>query len=187
MSDSELWPPVDATDHAAGPDNARLTLVEYGDFQCPYCGMAYPILERIRRRMGGDLRFVFRHFPLNQIHAEAQHAAESAEAAAAQGKFWEMHDKLFENQHALDDANLLRYAGEIRIDASAVARDLADGTFTKRVRDQFRSGVRSGVNGTPTFFVNGRRYDGTWADEKRFREALEGIARSAPLVTSEER
>ena len=176
MSDGELWPPVGENDHVAGSPAARLTLVEYGDFQCPYCGMAYPILERIRRRMGDDLRFVFRNFPLKQIHPEAEHAAEAAEAAGAQGRFWEMHAKLFENQHDLDDASLLRYAEEIDADAAAVARELAAGTYEKRVRDHFRSGVRSGVNGTPTFFVNGRRYDGTWADEARFRVALENYA-----------
>ncbi len=178
MSGGELWPAVDESDHSVGPANAPVTLVEYGDFQCPYCGMAYPILERIRRRLRDDLRFVFRNFPLTQIHPEARHAAEAAEAAGAQGKFWEMHDRLFENQHALDDASLVRYAKEIRIDPEAVARDLESGTWTKRVRDHFRSGVRSGVNGTPTFFINGRRYDGPWADEHRFRDALEAAARS---------
>ena len=176
MSEGELSPPVGAADHVVGAADARVVLVEYGDFQCQYCGMAYPILERIRRRLGGELRFVFRHFPLHQIHPEARHAAEAAESAGAQGKFWEMHDTIFQNQGALDDASLVHYAKLIGIDADAVARDLATGAWTKRVRDDFRSGVRSGVNGTPTFFVNGRRYDGPWADEHRFRDALERAA-----------
>lgn len=182
MTGSELSPPVGSSDHVEGPADARITLVEYGDFQCPYCGMAYPILDRIRRRMRGEVRFVFRHFPLHQIHPEARHAAEAAESAGAQGKFWEMHDTLFQNQSALDDESLVYYAKLAGVDPDIVTRDLEEGTWTKRVRDDFRSGVRSGVNGTPTFFVNGYRYDGAWADEARFLSALQDAARSAPAA-----
>ena len=184
MSEGELSPPVGTSDHLDGDTDARVELVEYGDIQCPYCGMAFPILERIRRRMSGDLRFVFRHFPLHQIHPEARHAAEAAESAGAQGKFWEMHDTIFQNQGALDDTSLVHYARLAGVDADVVARDLEDGRWTKRVRDDFRSGVRSGVNGTPTFFINGRRYDGSWADERAFRETLEK-ARSASAVRAD--
>ena len=187
MSEGELTPAVGAADHSTGGAAPRITLVEYGDFQCPYCGMAYPILERIRRRMGSEMRFVFRHFPLGQIHPQARHAAEAAESAGAQGKFWAMHDALFENQGALDDASLVHYAALIGIDGEAIERDLEAGTWTKKVRDDFRSGVRSGVNGTPTFFIDGRRYDGPWADERRFREALEAAATGPSAIRADSR
>ncbi|HJU66390.1 MAG TPA: DsbA family protein [Gemmatimonadaceae bacterium] len=172
MSDGELTPAVSDRDHVDGPDDAPVTLVEYGDYECPYCGMAYPIVKAARRALGKRVRFVYRHFPLNEIHPHARHAAEASESAAAQGKFWPMHDTIFEHQHALEDEDLVRYARSLGIDADMVARDLADGTHEKRVRDDFRSGVRSGVNGTPTFFINGVRYDGPWADERQFTRAL---------------
>ena len=172
MTGGQLVPPVGADDHAAGADDAVVTLVEYGDYECPYCGMAYPIVKALRRRMGRRLRFVYRNFPLKASHPHAQHAAEAAEGAGAQGRFWEMHDVLFERQHALADDDLLRYAGELKLDAPRLARELAEGTHARRVRDDFRGGVRSGVNGTPTFFVNGHRYDGTWSDEGTFLDAL---------------
>ena len=178
---STLSPPVTERDHVAGPDDAPVTLVEYGDYECPYCGMAHPIVKSIQRRLGEKLRFVFRNFPLRESHPHAEHAAQAAESAGAQGKFWEMHDVIFEHQHALEDDDLLGYAQAIGIDAERLARDLADGTFVKRVREDFRSGVRSGVNGTPTFFINGERYNGPWADETRFLRALE----EAALVRSE--
>jgi protein-disulfide isomerase len=153
-----------------------VTLVEYGDFECPHCGMAYPIVQSIQRKLGDRLRVVYRHFPLKEAHPHAQHAAEAAEAAAAQGAFWEMHDALFERQHALEDEDLARYARELGLDAARVARELEAGTHARAVRDDFRSGVRSGVNGTPTFFVNGERYDGAWADEVSFVRALRAAA-----------
>jgi protein-disulfide isomerase len=174
-----LTPPVSARDHVAGPDGAPVTLVEYGDYECPYCGMAYPIVKAAQRELGGRLRFVFRNFPLAEIHPHARHAAQAAEAAGAQGKFWEMHDMLFEHQHALEDANLVRYAEMLGLDAVQLARELDAGTHAKRVRDDFRSGVRSGVNGTPTFFVNGERYEGAWADEEAFIRTLRDAARQA--------
>jgi protein-disulfide isomerase len=125
-------------DHIRGPKKAPVTLLEYGDFECPYCGQAYPVVEAVRQHMGKDLRFVYRHFPLVNAHPHAEAAAEAAEAAGAQHKFWEMHDMLFEHQDALEDRDLLG----------------------PRVREDFMSGVRSGVNGTPSFFINGLRYDG---------------------------
>ena len=159
---ASLTPPVGAEDHSAGPDGAPITLVEYGDFQCPHCGRAYPIVKEIQKRLGKRLRFVFRNFPLTQIHPNAAHAAEAAEAAGAQGKYWQMHDRLFERQFALEDQYLVEYAGELGLDADRVAADLADGTHQDRVRDDFMSGVRSGVNGTPTFFINGVRHEDAW-------------------------
>lgn len=177
MSDGALAPPVDdARDHIQGADRAPVTLVEYGDYECPYCGMAYPIVKSLQAALGGQLRFVFRNFPLTDSHPHAEHAAEAAEAAAAQGRFWEMHDALYENQEALGDDDLVAHARAIGVDAERVARELADGTWAKRVRDDFRSGVRSGVNGTPTFFVNGVRYDEGWNDQEGFLGALRTAA-----------
>ena len=178
---STLNPPVTEHDHSAGPGDAPITLVEYGDYECPYCGMAYPIVKNLQRRLGDQLRFVFRNFPLKESHPHAEHAAEAAESAAAQGKFWEMHDIIFEHQDALEDEDLQAYAEAIGVDPTRVAQDLINGTYVKHVRDDFRSGVRSGVNGTPTFFINGERYNGPWADEVQFLQAL----REAALVRSE--
>jgi protein-disulfide isomerase len=179
MSDGELTPPVSESDHAAGPDDAPVTLVEYGDYECPYCGMAHPIVQRAQRELGSQLRFVFRNFPLAEAHPHARLAAQAAEAAAAQGRFWEMHDMLFEHQDALEVEDLVSYAKAIGLDTAQFARDLEAGTYEKRVRDDFRSGVKSGVNGTPTFFVNGSRYDGSWANENAFIGALRDAARQA--------
>lgn len=157
-----LSPPVSLDDHIQGPETAAVTLVEFGDYECPYCGMAHPIVKEVQRRLGNDLRFVFRHFPLRQIHPHAERAAEAAEAAGAQGKFWQMHDMLYEHQNALGDAYLVAYAKALGLDAHRFATDLAEETYAGRVREDFRSGVWSGVNGTPTFFINGRRHDAPW-------------------------
>ncbi|HMF88543.1 MAG TPA: DsbA family protein [Gemmatimonadaceae bacterium] len=176
MSEGQLTPPVSAEDHIAGPDDAPVTLVEYGDYECPYCGMAHPIVNRARRELASQLRFVFRNFPLAEAHPHARTAAQAAEAAAAQGKFWEMHDMIFEHQDALEVEDLVGYAKELGLDTQKFARDLEAGTFAQRVRDDFRSGVKSGVNGTPTFFINGARYDGSWANEDAFIRALREAA-----------
>ena len=157
---SALVLPVGPRDHIQGPANAPVTLVEYGDFECPHCGRAYPIVKEIRRSMSEDLRFVYRHLPLTRMHLHAEHAAEMSEAAAHHGKFWPMHDLLFENQDALEDVDLVGYAGSLGLDPDWAAAALAEGRFEPRVREDFSSGVRSGVNGTPTFFINGQRYDG---------------------------
>jgi protein-disulfide isomerase len=169
---ARLVPPVDSGDHRLGPDDASVTLVEFGDFECPHCGAAYPIVRRVLSRLGGRVRFVFRNFPLSRSHPHAEHAAEMAEAAAAKGRFWEMHSLLFENQDALEDDDLVFYAGSLGIDEAWAREALASGAFSERVRDQFMSGVRSGVNGTPTFFLNGIRHDGPW-DEESLTELLE--------------
>jgi protein-disulfide isomerase len=160
---AKLVLPVDeARDHIRGPAEAAVTLVEYGDFQCPHCGQAHLVLNELLARFDQDVRLVFRHFPLTQIHPDAQRAAEASEAAGAQGRFWEMHDALFENQDALDLESIAEYAQEIGLDMTEFVRDLAAGVYTERVREDFLSGVRSGVNGTPTFFINGNRHDGPW-------------------------
>jgi len=169
---SHLTPPVGPHDHAMGPADAPLTLVEYGDYECPYCGMAHPIDKAVQRRFGDRLRFVFRHFPISQLHPHAEHAAEIAEIAGSQGAFWPMHDMLYENQHALADEDLIGYAAQLGLDEKWAAAMLASHTFAPRVREDFLSGVRSGVNGTPTFFINGIRHDGPW-DAPSLVEALE--------------
>ena len=175
MTRSRLVPPVGPDDHTSGPPNAAVTLVEYGDFECPHCGAAYPILESIRKQLGDRLLFVYRHFPLTESHPHAEHAAEVAEAAGERGQFWAMHRTLFEHQDALDDASLVRYAAAVGVDADWAANALGAGTFAERVRAQFMSGVRSGVNGTPTLFVNGARYDLT-VNERVLLATLERAA-----------
>lgn len=152
--------PVSEQDHIYGNPTAPLTLLEYGDYECPYCGAAHPIVKQVQNRMGEQLRFVFRHFPLSQVHPHAQRAAEAAESAGAQEKFWEMHDTLFEHQTALDDHHLVEYAADLGLDIPRFELDMATRAYAERVRQDFLSGVRSGVNGTPTFFINGRRHDG---------------------------
>ena len=157
----ELTLPVDDDrDHIQGSADAPATLVEYGDYECPYCGAAYPIVKQVQARMGDRLRFVFRNFPITTSHPHAEQAAEAAEAAAAQGKFWEMHDLLYENQKRLDAADLHSYAEELALDVEAFDEDLTTHVHAARVHDDFMSGVRSGVNGTPTFYINGLRHDG---------------------------
>jgi protein-disulfide isomerase len=168
--------PVGERDHAQGPADAAVTLVEYGDYECPYCGRAYPIVKQIQQQMGRRLRFIFRNFPLKEIHPHAEPAAEAAEAAGAQGKFWEMHDRLFERQFALEDSSLLEYAADLGLDVGQVAGELAQGTHGPRVREDFRSGVSSGVNGTPTFFINGARHDASY-DAATLLAALEQAAK----------
>lgn len=172
---SPLTPPVSDLDHRSGPEGAPVTLVEYGDFECPHCGRAHPIVSAIQRQMGSRLRFVYRHFPLAQAHPHAQQAAEAAEAAAAQGKFWEMHHSLFEHQEALEREDLVARAEGFGLDVERLAAELADGVHTPRVRRDFSSGVRSGVNGTPTFFINGQRFDKPW-DPPILLAALERAA-----------
>ncbi len=154
--------PVGERDHVQGPATALVTLVEYGDYECPYCGQAYGIVQELQRRLGDRLRFVFRNFPLTNAHPHAAHAAEAAEAAAAQGKFWEMHDYLFEHQRALDDRHLVEAAAQLRLDVARFQEELEAHTHAARAREDFLSGVRSDVNGTPTFFINGVRHDDSY-------------------------
>jgi protein-disulfide isomerase len=162
---SRLLPPVGPDDHAQGSLTAPVTLVEYGDYECPHCGAAHPIVKRVLRRLGRDVHFVFRNFPLAQMHPHAVMAAESAEAAGLEDKFWPMHDRLFEHQNALEREDLLGYAKVLGLDVARFARDLGDSPVAERVRSDFASGVRSGVNGTPTFFIDGLRFDESWEEE----------------------
>jgi protein-disulfide isomerase len=156
---SQLKPPVGPDDHLQGPLDARIVLVEYGDYECPYCGEAYPELKAVKETMGDALCFVFRNFPLSNAHPHAERAAEFAEAAATIGRFWEMHDALYENQERLDDLSLAGYARQLGFDDALIESALR-GDFAARIRHDFSGGVRSGVNGTPCLFVNGQRYDG---------------------------
>jgi protein-disulfide isomerase len=166
-----LTVPVSERDHVLGPATAPVTLVEYGDYECPFCRAAHASVEQVRQVMGNDLRFVFRHFPLSQIHPHAYQAAEAAEAAGAQGRFWEMHHLLFANQDRLGLRDLIGYAGALDLDAERFVTDLRGHAYAGRLREDFLSGVRSGVNGTPTFFVNGIRHDGGY-EAQALLEAL---------------
>ncbi len=173
---AELTVPVTERDHIQGNPNAPVTLLEYGDYECPYCGAAYPNVKLVQQRMGERLRFVFRNFPLAQIHPHSEHAAEAAEAAGEQGKFWEMHDTLYEHQSALDDIELIQYAVDLDLDIQRFEEGLTAHTYAPRVREDFLSGIRSGVNGTPTFFINGRRHDGSF-DAETLQSALAAALR----------
>lgn len=157
---SKLKIPVGRTDHIEGSDEAQCTLLEYGDYECPHCGHAYPVVKRLQKHFGGRLRFVYRNFPLTEIHPQAEAAAESAEFAGAHGKFWPMHDLLFENQQRLGMPLFEELAEKLNLNEANLLKSLEIGEFTPRVKADFAGGVRSGVNGTPTFFINGERYDG---------------------------
>jgi protein-disulfide isomerase len=168
---TQLKPAVNSTDHIQGKNTASLELVEYGDYQCPHCGHAYPIIKNLQQSLGADLKFVFRNFPLSEIHPDAFNAAVAAEAAGLQGKFWEMHDIIFENQQELDLESLFLYAKKIGLDVKRFKNDMQKDTLANKVEQDFESGVRSGVNGTPSFFINGKKYDGDW-EEDVFTEFL---------------
>lgn len=158
---TELALPVDKErDHIQGNVNAPLTLLEFGDYECPNCGEAYSIVKRLQEYFDNELRFVFRHFPLRDLHAHAQNAAEVAEIAGKQGIFWEMHDTLFANQFLLDDMSLEMYAEDLGLDIQAFRKEMALHTELDKVQEDFIGGVYSGVNGTPTFFINGVKYEG---------------------------
>jgi NhaA family Na+:H+ antiporter len=169
---ARLTPPVSERDHQKGPLDAPVTLVEYGDYQCPYCGRADPIIQELQQRLDREILYVFRHFPITSAHPDAQKAAEAAEAAAAQGKFWPMHHRLFGNQGALEEPDLLGYAAQLGLDVARFRQELQADLYAERVREDFLSGVRSGANATPTFFIDGLRYDGAW-DLESLMEAIE--------------
>jgi NhaA family Na+:H+ antiporter len=180
-----LRPPVDpARDHVRGNADAPVTLVEYGDFQCPYCGEAYPVVEQLRRRFGDQLRFVFRHMPLPDLHPRAPFAAEAAEAAGAQGRFWELHDRLFEHQHQLDDAELRGHAEAVGVeDGERFDVELRDRVHAAKVDEDFESGARSGVPSTPRFFVDGLIHLGSAS----YAELSEAIDAELQVAVSDER
>ena len=156
-------------DHVRGRENAPYTLVEYGDYECPDCGRLYVILRDLQRDVASRLRIVFRHYPLSGIHRHAQQAAEAAEAAGSQGKFWEMHTQLFERQEALRTKDLIRYAEELTLDVERFRDELKKKRYSERVRADFLAGVQNGVYGTPSLFLNGVRYDGDWGKESLLR------------------
>jgi NhaA family Na+:H+ antiporter len=168
----KLTLPVSERDHVKRSLDAPVVLVEYGDYECPHCQEVYPILHELKERMGDRVAYVYRHFPVSRQHPNAQLAAEAAEAASAQGKFWEMHHRLFTHQNELGFDDLLRHASAIGLDTDVFRRELEEHTYADRVREDFMSGVRSGVNGTPTFYINGARYDGAW-DFESLLEAIE--------------
>lgn len=173
---SHLTPPVGPSDHVRGHADAPVTLVEYGDFECPYCGEFYPELKAVERAMGGLLRVVFRNFPLTEAHPHAAHAAAFAEAAGAQGLFWQAHDMLYEHQDALDDESLIAYGRVIGLDRAHVVAAL-EGNHAEKIRQDFVGGLHSGVNGTPCLFINGQRYDGA-RDARSLAEVIERVARA---------
>ena len=157
---SILHAPVTSADHIQGELDAPVVLVEYGDYQCPYCGDAFPIVKALQRRFGEQLCLVFRNFPLAQSHPEAEGAAETAEFAGAHARFWAMHDALYENQTELGLPLYRELAGALNLSPNSLVEALESGKFRSKVRDDFMGGLKSGVNGTPSFFLNGRRHDG---------------------------
>lgn len=152
-------PPLAADDHVQGTGTSAVTLVEYGDYQCPYCGEAYPVLKAAQRAMGAELRFVFRNFPLVEVHAHAMRAAQFAEAAAQAGRFWDAHDMLYENQDALGDQSLFAYGRQLGLDRALLLAAF-EGRHDDKIQRDFLGGVRGGVNGTPSLFINGLLYEG---------------------------
>lgn len=184
---STTWAPSLSTpvsprrDHLRGSAHAPVILLEYGDYQCPYCGMAHQIVDSLQAQAGDGLAFVFRHFPLTTVHPQAEQAARAAEAAGAQGEFWAMHDTLYTNQQRLDLPALQAYASALGLDGNEFSRDMADGRHAAKIAEDFMSGVRSGVNGTPTFYINGVRHDGGW-DFASLAAAIEQAAAGAARV-----
>ncbi len=172
----ELSLPVGGADHILGPSHAAVTVVEYGDFECPNCKQAAPAVKLLLTRFAGRVRFVYRHFPLEGVHPHALHAALAAEAAAGQGKFWEMHDLLFENQSHLKLPQLRSYAQQLELDLARYDAEMADERYLQRVREHIESGEASGVRGTPGFFVNGVIQDVSFGMQKLF-DAVEAALR----------
>jgi protein-disulfide isomerase len=175
---SQLRPPIHESDHVAGPPTAPITLVEFGDYECPFCRHAYYSVKALQLALADQLRFAFRNFPLAAMHPHAVMAAESAEAAGVQGRFWPMHDTLFENADALEWPDLLEYATRLGLDVDQFEHDVRTHRFREKLRADLRSGALSGVNGTPTFFINGYRHDGNWD----FNSLGNAIARAAAAV-----
>jgi protein-disulfide isomerase len=177
MPDTQLTPPLSAEDHVEGNDAAELELVMYADFQCPYCAAAYPIVKRVREQLGDRLCFAFRHFPLRDVHPLAEGAAEASEAAASQGAFWPMHDRLYEARGRLEVPDLLRAATELGLDADRIAAELESAAHAPRVQRDVDGGIAGGVTGTPGFFTNGRLHEGAF-DASSLLAALDATAPS---------
>ena len=170
-----LTVPDSKRDHIRGVATAPISMLEYGDYECPFCAEVQPIVAEIQERLLDDLCFAFRHFPLTTVHPHSEHAAEAAEAADAQGSFWQMHEMLFQNQQALEDEDLVQYASLLGLDEVRLIREVEAGAHAERVRDDFKSGIRAGVNGTPTFFINGERYDGARGLEEMLAALTAGV------------
>jgi protein-disulfide isomerase len=173
----ELVAPVTKAEHIQGNPKAPVTLLEYGDYECPYCGAAHRLVKMLREAMGADLCYVYRNFPLTEVHPRAEHAAEAVEAADAQGRLWEMHDAVFENQDALEDDDLAAYAADIGLDANRVVAEIEMEKYRSRIEKDVQSGMQSGVEGTPTFFINRVKYEGPMDPESMLtalQEAREG-------------
>ena len=156
---------VNEKDQLQGNPDAAIELVEYGDYQCPHCGRAYPIIKKIQKALGNNIKFVFRNFPLSNMHPDAASAAAAAEAAGVQGKFWEMHDTIFEHQNKLSEDDLYLYAEKLGLNVEQFQNDMLSEKIISKIEDDFESGMRSGVNGTPSFFVNGEKYSNDWEYE----------------------
>lgn len=172
---SSLRIPVSSADHSTGPDDAPVVLVEYGDYQCPYCGAAYPVVKELLDGLGDRVRFVFRNFPLAQMHPEAVDAAFVAEFAASHGRFWEAHDLLYENQDRLGSALYAEICEKLGLPLDELRTAVEEQRYLARIRSDEEGGIRSGVNGTPTFFLNGTRLDGgTAVLPDALHEALRG-------------
>jgi protein-disulfide isomerase len=164
--------PITERDHIRGPASAPVTVVEYGDYECPWCVKVFPMLNAMRHQSGDRLRFVFRHFPQSTIHRHAGVASEAAEAAGAQGKFWEMHDLLFERQDDLADGDFSRFAVRVGLELYRFESDLSSARFAERVQQDYDGGQLSGVNKTPTLFINGTKYSG----KLELQALLEGVS-----------
>lgn len=167
--------PVGDRDHVRGRASAPVTLVEYGDYDCSCCGDAEEVVGRLLKELGDEVRFVFRHLPLSSLHPHAQRAAEAAEAAAGLGRFWEMHDWLFGHPHQRSEPELYGAAADLGVDPSAFAKALLSDGPRIRVQEDFRSGLHSGANGTPTFYVNGIRHEGDGTYEELLTEILASL------------
>ena len=175
---THLAVPITDRDHSQGPASAGVTLVQYGDYECPYTRQSTTIVRAMQQQLGDQLRFVFRNFPLTEIHPHALHAALAAEAAAAQGKFWQMHDSIFHHQHTLEDADLEQFAEAVGLDLQQYARALTDQRALARIEEDVEGGERSGVQGTPTFFINGAMYRGSW-EREALLPALQAASRTS--------
>lgn len=177
MRHVSLAVPVSERDHIQGPATAAVTLVQYGDYECPYTRRSTWVVQAIQQQLGEQLRFVYRNFPLTEIHPHALHAALAAEAAAAQGKFWEMHDYIFHHQHTLEDADLAEFAGAVGLDVQQYTHDMAERRSLASIEEDVEGGERSGVQGTPTFFINGVLYRGSW-EQDTLLPALQSASRT---------
>ncbi len=166
--------PLRQNDHILGKSTTALVLMEYGDYQCCQSGQAYSTIKKLQQKLGDRFCFVFRHFPQPEIHPQSFKAAETAEAACSQGKFWEMHSLLFDNQQALEDGDLIEYANKLQLDVPRILRELSDRLYHSRIQEDIDTGIEQGVKQTPTFFI-GIRQEGTQKLEVLLMQILETI------------